>query len=127
MNEEIVEIKRKRGGQPGNQNARTHGFYSKELDETEKVEYLLAVKVVGLDSEIALLRVKIQSLITHDSENIRLINQAANTLAHLLSAKHNITNNDEESLQAAFRNVYNNIAVPFGLSVESNTLKRLRK
>jgi len=91
------------------------------------VEYLLAVKVVGLDSEIALLRVKIQSLITHDSENIRLINQAANTLAHLLSAKHNITNNDEESIQAAFRNVYNNIAVPFGLSVESNTFKRLRE
>jgi hypothetical protein len=127
LKEETVEKKRKPGGQKGNQNARTHGFYSKELDETEKVAYLLAVKVVGLDSEIALMRVKIQSLIVHDPGNIRLINQAANTLAHLLSAKHDITNNDEDSLQAAFRNVYNNIAVPLGLSVESNTLKGLRK
>jgi len=126
MKEEIVEKKRKRGGQKGNQNARTHGFYSKELDETEKVEYLLAVKVVGLDSEIALLRVKIQSLITHDSENIRLINQALIPCAFVVGETH-ITNNDEESIQAAFRNVYNNIAVPFGLSVESNTFKRLRE
>ena len=127
MKEEIVEKKRKRGGQKGNQNARTHGFYSKELDETEKVEYLLAVKVEGLDSEIALLRFKIQSLIVHDPENIRLINQASNTLAHLLSAKHNITNNDEDTLQVAFQNVYNNIAVPLGLSVESNISKRFQK
>jgi len=38
-------------------------FYSKKLDETEQAEHLLAVKVEGLDYEIALMRVKLQ--ITH--------------------------------------------------------------
>jgi hypothetical protein len=111
----MEEEKRKPGGQPGNQNARTHGFYSKELDETEKVEYLLAVEVEGLDYEIALMRVKIQALVVHDPGNIRLITQAANTLARLLTAKHNISNEIEDKIRNAIYNVHNEMAVSFGI------------
>jgi hypothetical protein len=113
MEEEIVEETRKRGGQPGNQNARTHGFYSKQLSEIEKVEYLLAIEIEGLDYEIALMRVKIQSLIGHDPENIRLITQAANTLARLLTARHTISDKDPNDMILKLRNVYNEFVVPF--------------
>ncbi len=56
------EIKRKRGAPKGNQNARKHGFYSRVLDEAEKLDFELAAGVDGIDDEIALLRVKIKSI-----------------------------------------------------------------
>jgi len=121
MNEEtpntVEEPVRKRGAQLGNQNARTHGFYSKELDETEKQQYEQATEVEGLEAEIALLRIKIQSLVAHDPENIRLITQATNALARLLMTKFNTSKADKQGLEEAFNNVLNNIAIPFGIRI----------
>ena len=121
MNEEtpniVEEPIRKRGAQLGNQNARTHGFYSKELDETEKQQYEQATEVEGLDAEIALLRVKIQSLVAHDPENVKLITQATNALARLLMTKFNINKTDKQGLKEAYNNVLNNIALPLGIRI----------
>ena len=121
MNEETPNIVedpvRKRGAQLGNQNARTHGFYSKELDETEKQQYEQATEVEGLDAEIALLRVKIQSLVAHDPENVKLITQATNALARLLMTKFSIIKTDKQGLKEAFNNVLNNIALPLGIRI----------
>jgi len=48
-----AEVK-KRGGAPrGNQNARKHGFYSKVLNEVERLDFELATGVEGIDDEIA--------------------------------------------------------------------------
>ena len=85
-----VEAKR-RGAPKGNQNARKHGFYSKVLDEAERLDFELAAGVEGIDDEIALLRVKIKSLLSHDRENVRLIMQATNTLARLVKTRYNIS------------------------------------
>jgi uncharacterized protein YoxC len=122
----MEEEQRKRGAQPGNRNARTHGFYSKKLDEREKREHLLAVQVQGLDSEIALLRVKLQSLIAHDPENIKLITQATNSLTRLLTAKHTISQNDIETKQAKIQQACNNVMASWGLNLE-DFVKGLRK
>ena len=73
--------KKKMGAPKGNQNARKHGFYAKVLDEAEQFDLELATGVEGIDDEIALLRVKIKSLLEHDPENIKLMMQATNTLA----------------------------------------------
>ena len=62
-------MKRKRGAPKGNQNARKHGFYSKVLDEAERLDFELATGVEGIDEEIALIRVKIKSLLERDPEN----------------------------------------------------------
>ena len=113
----MEEEKKKRGAQPGNRNARTHGFYAKELDETEKQQYEQATEVEGLEAEIALLRIKIQSLVAHDPENIRLITQATNALARLLMTKFNTSKADKQGLEEAFNNVLNNIAIPFGIRI----------
>ena len=81
-------MKRKRGAQPGNQNARKHGFYSKALGEAQRHEFRQAADVEGLDEEITLLRVEIKSLMEQDPPNRRLIAQDVKILAALVSARH---------------------------------------
>jgi len=51
-----LTVKRNKGAQPGNRNARKHGFYSKVMTRSEKLELQKAVSVEGLGDEIALLR-----------------------------------------------------------------------
>jgi hypothetical protein len=106
---------KKRGAPKGNQNARKHGFYSRVLDEAERLDFEQATDVEGLDDEIALLRVKIKSLLAHDPENIRLIMQAANTLVRLVRTRYNISQDDKKGLKEAIVNVLRDVALPLGI------------
>ncbi len=115
--------KRKRGAPKGNQNARKHGFYSKVLDEAERLDFKLATDVDGIDDEIALLRVKIKSLIKRDPENIKLIMQASNTLARLVRTRFNISKDDKKGLKEAIGNVLRDIAFPLGIGIGTNIKK----
>ena len=118
MTEEISEETTKKVGAPkGNQNARTHGYYSKVLDEIEQQDYDQATEVEGLDSEIALLRVKIKSLVAHDPENLKLIAQVTNALSRLIMTKYNINKTDKQGLKEAMHNVLKDIAVPLGVGI----------
>ncbi|MDD5039391.1 MAG: hypothetical protein PHN78_08790 [Dehalococcoidales bacterium] len=110
---------RRRGAPKGNQNARKHGFYSKTLDETERLDFELATSVEGIDDEIALLRVKIKSLLVRDPDNIKLIMQATNTLARLLRTRYNISREDKKGLKEAIGNVLKDIALPLGIGIGS--------
>ena len=112
-----TRVKRKRGGQPDNQNARKHGFYSRALDEAERLDFELATGVNGIDDEIALLRVKIKSLLEHDPENIKLIMQATNTLAGLVKTSYNMTKEQRKGLKEAIGNVLRDIALPLGIGI----------
>ena len=107
----------KRGAPKGNQNARKHGFYSKVLDEAEQLDFELATGVDGIDDEIALLRVKIKSLITYDPDNIKLIMQATTTLARLVRTKYNISKKDKKNLKEAIGNVLKDVAIPLGINL----------
>jgi hypothetical protein len=112
-----AQKERKRGAPRGNQNARKHGFYSKVLDEAEKLDFEYATGVEGIDEEIALLRVKIKSLISHDPDNIKLIMQATNTLARLVRTRYNISKKDKKGLKEAIGNVLRDIALPLGIGI----------
>lgn len=109
--------KRKMGGQPGNQNARKHGFYSKVLDEAEQLDLELATGVEGIDNEIALLRVKIKSLLEHDPENIKLMMQATSTLAGLVKTSYNMSKEQRKGLKEAIGNVLRDVALPLGIGI----------
>ena len=109
--------KRKRGAPRGNQNARKHGFYSRVLSEAEQEDLERATAVEGIDDEIALLRVRIKSLVASDPDNIKLIMQATGTLARLLRTKHNIDKKDRQGLKAAIGNVLKDIALPLGIGI----------
>ncbi|MDD5190621.1 MAG: hypothetical protein PHE50_06235 [Dehalococcoidales bacterium] len=118
MVEEIeLEEKKKRGAPEGNQNARTHGFYSHILNDEERADYEAAVKVEGLDEEIALMRVKIKTLVQADPENIRLIMQAVNALERMISTKYNLRKEDKQSIREAIGNVLKDIALPLGIGL----------
>jgi len=117
LNHMPAKADRKRGAPKGNQNARKHGFYSKVLDEAEKLDFELASGVEGIDDEIALLRVKIKSLIAHDPNNIKLIMQATNTLARLVRTRYNITKEQKKGLKEAIGNVLRDIAFPLGIGI----------
>jgi len=118
-----AEAKRRRGGQQGNQNARKHGFYSRVLDEAERLDFELASGVEGIDDEIALLRVKIKSLLENDPENIKLIMQATNTLAGLVKTRYNISKEQRKGLKEAIGNVLKDIAIPLGIGVATSINK----
>ena len=112
-----AEEKRKRGAPRGNQNARKHGFYSKVLDEAEQLDFELATGVDGIDDEIALLRVKVKSILEKDPDNIKLIMEATNTLAGLVKTRYNITKEQKKGLKEAIGNVLKDIALPLGIGI----------
>jgi len=113
----LEKVKRKRGAPKGNQNARKHGFYSKVLDDAEQFDFELATGVEGIDDEIALLRVKIKSILENDPENIKLIMQATNALARLVRTKYNISKEDKKGLKEAIGNVLRDVALPLGIGI----------
>ena len=108
---------RKRGAPKGNQNARKHGFYSKVLDEAERLDFELASGVEGIDDEIALLRVKIKSILERDPENVKLIMRATNALERLIRTRYNISKEDKKGLKEAIGNVLKDIALPLGIGI----------
>ena len=118
-----TEAKRKRGAPKGNQNARKHGFYSRVLDEAEQLDFELASGVEGIDDEIALLRVKIKSILEKDPENISLIMQAISGLERLVKTRFNITKEQRKGLKEAIGNVLRDVALPLGIGIGA-TLNR---
>jgi hypothetical protein len=121
-NRMAAEIKRKSGAPKGNQNARKHGFYSRVLDEAEKLDFETAADVNGIDDEIALLRVKIKSVLEKDPENVKLIMQATNMLAGMVKTRYHITKEQRKGLKDAITNVIKDIAIPLGISVGSTAI-----
>ena len=113
----------RRGAPKGNQNARKHGFYSRVLDEAEQLDLELATGVEGIDDEIALLRVKIKSVLAHDPDNVKIIMQATNTLAGLVRTKYNISKKDKKGLKEAIANVLRDIALPLGIGIGTTISK----
>jgi len=108
---------RKRGAPKGNQNARKHGFYARVLNEAEQLDFELASGVEGIDDEIALLRVKIKSILENDPENIKLIMQATNALERLIRTRYKITKEQRKGLKEAIGNVLRDVALPLGIGI----------
>lgn len=114
--------KKRRGAPKGNLNALKHGFYSRVLDEAEKLDMEKASDVKGIDEEIALLRVKIKEVLEKEPENVKLIMQAANTLAGLVKTRYNITKEQGKGVKESIGNVLREIAVPLGIGIGTNII-----
>jgi len=107
--------KKKRGAPKGNQNAKTHGFYSQILDEAQKLQLEAAREVEGIDEEIAILRVKLLTLIDEHPDRIDLQMVAASTIARLVRTKLHISAGQKKSLKDAITKALTEIAVPLGI------------
>jgi len=111
------EMKKKVGAPKGNHNSRTHGFYVKALNEEERLNFQLATEVEGLDSEIALMRVKIQSLVAREPDNLKMITHAVTALAKVIMTKFNISKSDKKTFTEAMENALKGIVIPSGVGV----------
>jgi len=107
--------KRHRGGQPGNQNARKHGFYSTVITARDKADLKQAIDVAGIDEEIALFRVKLKAIYEKDPDNIELIMHVTITLARLLRTRRYIGAANDANLRQALGNVLRDVALPLGI------------
>jgi hypothetical protein len=93
------------------------GFYSRALDEAEKLELEEASHVEGIDEEIALLRVKLRELLEEQPERIDLHFEAANIIARLVRTRYQITREQKKSLKEAIQKVLTEVAVPLGIGI----------
>ncbi|XUX00804.1 MAG: hypothetical protein TUN42_02120 [Dehalogenimonas sp.] len=81
---EAAPVHRKEGGQPGNQNARVHGFYSKYAATPRQEVMDEAAMLEGLDAEIVLLRSKIELLEELDPDNVKLFSELIRSLSLIM-------------------------------------------
>jgi len=90
-------------------------FYARALDEAEALDFELAQDVDGIDDEIALLRLKIKSLLENDPDNIKHIIEATNALSHLVMARYKMGSAQKKALVNAIGSVLKDLAVPMGI------------
>ena len=107
------------------QNVNKPGFYSKVLDEAEKLDFERASGVDGIDNEIALLRVKIKSILGDDPKNIKLLIDMTNALERLIRTRYKITREQRKGLKEAIGNVLKDIALPLGIGIGAVIDKRV--
>jgi len=100
-----TQVKRKHGGQKGNRNARKHGFYSATLSPAETSQLWNITNLEGVDPEIALIRVKLQSSLQHDPGNRRVIREASRLLAKWYSANYGLDPTDRNYLKTVVENL----------------------
>ena len=109
----------------GSQKARKQGFYAKVLDEAEQLDFELASGVSGIDDEIALLRVKIKSILGDDPKNVKLLIEVTNALERLVKTRYKISKEQRKGLKEAIGNVLRDIAVPLGISIGASIEKQI--
>ncbi len=99
----------------GDSGKKKSSFYSRALDEAERLEFEEARGMEGLDEEIAILRLKLRSLIEEGPQNLRLALDTASTIARLVRTRYNISKEQKKSLKQAITKVLTEIAVPLGV------------
>ena len=100
-----TDMKRKRGGQKGNRNAHKHGFYSAALSPAKTSQLWNVANLEGVDPEIALIRVKLQSSLEHDPGNRRVIREASRLLVEWYSENYLLGATDRNYLKTVVENV----------------------
>jgi len=100
-----TQIKRKRGGQKGNGNARKHGFFSDTLSPAETRQLWNITNLEGVDPEMALIRVKLQSSLEHHPGNRRVIREASRLIVKWYSANYGLDATTSSYLKTVVQNL----------------------
>jgi hypothetical protein len=89
--------KRGVGAPPGNQNARKHGFYSKILTPEQKQVLDIAARL-DIDSEVALLRMQIRSILQTNPQNLDPIRRTMSQLCSVVRIRHDMASRKRREL-----------------------------
>ena len=99
-----TQTRRKRGGQNGNRNACKHAFYSAALSPAETRELWTITNQEGVDPELALIRVKLQSSLERDPGNRRVVREASRLLVKWYSENYGLDSIERNYLKAVVDN-----------------------
>jgi hypothetical protein len=99
-------IKNKRGGQKGNQNARKHGFYSTVLNPDQIGSFWAIIGQEHVDPEMAILRVKLQSLISQAPIDRRALLEVTRLIIKWSAVKYHLNRSDRACLRTAVLTVF---------------------
>jgi hypothetical protein len=102
--------KRPRGGQPGNQNARKHGFYAAGLNPVELELYFEALQKNSDDPALTALRFKIEAAMVRKPGNQRILREGACLVAKYVISKNNFSPAEKAFVKRALRLNYQAIA-----------------
>jgi hypothetical protein len=119
---QAVKEKTPAGERSGDDVDKKPALYTRVLDEAEKLDFELAAGVDGIDDEIALLRVKIKSLLEKNTGDISDILKATELLVKMVKARYSMNKKQEKSLGESIRNIIKDIGVPLGVAVLSKKL-----
>ena len=104
--------KRNPGGQPGNQNARKHGFYSVKLSPQEISQVRGLVDLAGMEPGLALIRVKLDHARRCAPGNRRLPRVALQMLLKRCFLKYGYGARDFAQLKKLVRGILKNAEIP---------------
>ncbi len=115
-----TQVKRKRGGQKGNRNARKHGFYSAALSPAETSQLWDITNLEGVDPEVAFVRVKLQSSLERDPGNRRVIREASRLLAKWYSANYGLDATTGSYLKSVVQDLLETASVQHSAALQSS-------
>ena len=105
--------RRRRGAQPGNKNARTHGFYSKHFVENARKDLRAAAnELSGLDRELYLTVWRTQLVFKNDPDNIAVQEKATAELINLVRLKYDVGVKDVDGITNALQKMAYDISLP---------------
>jgi hypothetical protein len=123
----MSKLKRHRGGQPGNQNARKHGFFSASMSPEELCEFWKNLKTGdGAPRELVVLRTKVVAALNISPGNRRIINDASRLVAQwVISQDPHASRREKAKVRKAIRFVYSEIGKLSSETIESITPETL--
>ena len=84
------------------------------MGESQWQDFELAENIEGIDYEIAVLRVKLKSILEKDPDNMVLITRTTNAMDRLVRTRFKIGKGDNKGLREALQTVMRDIAIPTG-------------
>jgi len=99
----LKQLKRHRGGQPGNQNARKHGFYTAGMSPLEASEFYNMINLGGVDREIAILRIKMNTALHSPLRNPRVFADARRLLVRWCRSRYRLESHEIPELKKIIR------------------------
>ena len=84
-------------------------FYAKALSEAERIDLAEAMRVTGLDEEIALLRLRLQQAIEDKPKDLELMFKGAALLARLVATEFHLSKGDAGDLEETILRAIGNL------------------
>lgn len=100
---------RRRGGQPGNQNARRHGLYSSVLSPAQTCQLANLLNRGNQDPALVTLRLKLLSALKTAPSNRRVFMEASKILSKWYQSKFSVNKKNRVAFKACIRAILKEI------------------